>query len=190
MFEQQQVIVDKAHSGLLDVARQIKAEFLSRIPEIVQEKVKKKIAENPYVFQQLADPAILALKNRITNATSEAVKLIDSAIDDYTICEVQDLLQEFRSVSRRADGLIAPILEEVGFELKRKAEGMELEEQLIDFTSYYNYNEDSAAQLRYLMKVYNEEKMEYNAAVTYLEELRSNALAKEALERWERLQIV
>ncbi len=186
MFEQQQAIIDRARSELLDVARQIKAEFLGRLPEIIQERIKKKIADNPYVFQQLADPAIMALKNRITNASSEALKLINSAIDDYILCEVQDLMQEFRSVSRRADGLIAPILEEIGFKLKRKEGSMELEEHIIDFPSFYN--EERAAQLRYLMKVYNEKKMNYRSAVTYLEELKINALAKEALERWERLQ--
>lgn len=186
MFEQQQAVIDNSRSELLDVAHQVKAEFLSKIPDLIQERVKKKIADNPYVLQQLADPAISALKNRITSATSEVVKFIDSTIDDYLLCEVQDLTQEFQSVSRRADGLIAPILEEVGFKLKRKERALELDEQIIDFASFYS--EEHAAQLRHLMNVYNEEKKNYMSAVAQLEGLKSDSLAKEALKRWEKVQ--
>lgn len=188
MFEQQQAIIDKTRRELLDVAQQIKAEFLSKIPAIIQESVKKKIADNPDVFLHLADPAISSLKNRITSATSEVVKLIDSAIDDYILCEVEDLMQEFQGVSRRADGLIAPILEEVGFKLKRKKGTMELEEQIVDFSSFYS--EDRGAQLRYLTKLYNEKKLTYRAAVTNLEEHKSDFLTREALEKWEKVQSV
>jgi hypothetical protein len=186
MLEQSQAIVEKTRDELRNVAQQVKAEFLSKIPVLIQERVKKKITDTPTVFQSLTDPAIAALKTRITSATSEAVKLIDSAIDDYILCEVDDLIQEFQSVTRRADGLIAPILEEVGFKLKRKEGSMELEEQILDFPCYYK--EERAAQLRYLMKVYNEKRITYRSAGTHSEALKNDSMAKEALERWEKIQ--
>lgn len=186
MFEQQQALIDNTRNELLGVAHQVKAEFLSKIPELVQERVKTKITDNPYVFQNLADPAISALKNRISRATSEVVKFIDTTLDDYILCEVEELMQELQSVGCRADGLIAPILEEVGFKLKRKNGSMELEEHIISFSSFYN--EERAAQLRYSMKVYNEKKQTYRSAVAHLEEIKSDSMAKEALDRWEKVQ--
>ncbi|MGR3310169.1 MAG: hypothetical protein ACUZ77_05275 [Candidatus Brocadiales bacterium] len=186
MFKQHHATIDKTRRELLDVAQQMKAEFLSKIPTLIQERVKKKIADNPDVFQHLTDTAISALKTRIISTISEVVKLIDSATDDYILCGVEDLTQEFQSVSRRADGLIAPILEEVGFRLKRKEGSLALEEQFIDFPSYCN--EEFAAQLRYLIKIYTEKKLTYRAAVNLLEGLKNDSLAKEALERWEKVQ--
>lgn len=186
MFENQQAIIDNARNELLEVAHQIKAEFLGKIPELIQQSVRRKIERNPGVLMQLADPAISALKTRIASATSDAVRLIDSEIKDHTLSEAEDLMKEFQKVSNGADGLIAPILEEMGFKIQRKEGGLELEEHIIDFSSYYN--EDYSAQLRYLMKVYKEKKAHYASSIAHLEKLKGDALKEDALKRWESIK--